>query len=99
MTYSVRFPSESIQKKFRKAMEIIPPKIQDEIMGAIESLADHPRPPGEPKIKPPLIVYQYAAQYRLKIRSYRVLYDVDDRRKIVWIFDVRKRDERTYGSR
>ena len=85
------------RKKFHKALEIIPSKIQDEIMEAIEGLADHPRPAGEAKIKPPLIVYQYAAQYRLKIRNYRVLYDVDDRLRIVWIFDVRKRNERTYG--
>ena len=97
MKYSVRFPSETLQKKFHKALEIIPPKIQDEIMKGIEALADHPRPAGEPKLKPPLIVYQYAAQYRLKIRNYRVLYDVDDKQRIVWIFDVRKRNERTYG--
>lgn len=97
MKYSVRFPSESIKKKFHKALEVIPPKIQDEIMEAIEALQDEPRPPGEPKIKPPLVVYQYAAQYRLKIRNYRVLYDVDDKQQRVWIFDVRKRNERTYG--
>lgn len=97
MKYKVCFPSEAIQKKFHKALEIIPPKIQDEIMEGIESLADDPRPAGEPKIKPPLIVYQYAAQYRLKIRNYRVLYDVDDKQSIVWVFDVRKRNERTYG--
>ena len=97
MEYSVRFPSEAIQKKFRKALEIIPSKIQDEIMEGIEDLAGNPRPSGEPKLEPPLIVYQYAAQYRLKIRNYRVLYDVDDKQRIVWIFDVRKRNERTYG--
>lgn len=97
MKYSVRFPSEATQKKFYKALEIIPTKIQDEIMEGIEGLADNPRPSGEPKLKPPLIVYQYAAQYRLKIRNYRVLYDVDDKQRIVWVFDVRKRNERTYG--
>ncbi|MBI4357712.1 MAG: type II toxin-antitoxin system RelE/ParE family toxin [Candidatus Omnitrophica bacterium] len=97
MKYSVRFPSEAIEKKFHKALEIIPPKIRDEIMKGIEDLADNPRPLGEPKLKPPLIVYQYAAQYRLKIRNYRVLYDVDDKNHIVWVFDVRKRNERTYG--
>ena len=97
MKYSVRFPSETIQKKFHKALEMILSKIQDEIMEGIEGLAENPRPAGEPKIKAPLIVYQYAAQYRLKIRNYRVLYDVDDKQRTVWIFDVRKRNERTYG--
>lgn len=96
MKYGVRFPSEPIQKKFYRALEIIPLKIQNEIMEAIENLADNPRPVGEPKLKPPLIVYQYVSQYRLKIRNYRVLYDVDDNRRIVWIFDIRKRNERTY---
>ena len=66
-------------------------------MEGIEGLADDPRPAGEPKIKPPLIVYQYTAQFRLKIGNYRILCDVDDRRRIVWFFDVRKRNERTYG--
>ena len=65
-------------------------------MEAIEQLADGPRPLGEPKIKPPLIVYQFTAQYRLRVGNYRILYDVDDKRKIVWILDVRKRDESTY---
>lgn len=97
MKYSIRFPTESVQKKFRKALESISSsKIQDEIMEAIEQLADNPRPLGEPKIKPPLIVYQFTAQYRLRVRNYRILYDVDDKRKIVWILDVRKRDESTY---
>ena len=97
MKYRVLSPTEKIQRKFHKFLKsITPAKIQDETMEAIESLADNPRPLGEPKIKPPLMVYQYTAQYRLKIGHDRVLYDVDDKNKIVWIFDIRKRDERTY---
>lgn len=97
MKYSVRFPTASIEKKFRKALEsIFAAKIQEEIMKAIEKLAERPRPFGEPKIKPPLIVYHFSAQYRLRIGHWRVLYDVDDQRKIVWILALRKRDERTY---
>ena len=97
MKYSVRFPTESIQKKFHKSLETVSHrKIQDEIMRAIEGLADNPRPSGEPKIKPPLIVYQYTAQYRSRIKNYRVLYDVDDVNRIVWVLDLRKRNERTY---
>ncbi len=58
-------------------------------MRAVESLADAPRPFGEPKIKPPLIVYSLTAQYRVRIGVYRVLYDVDDKAKTVWILALR----------
>jgi len=37
----------------------------------------------------------FTAQYRLRIGDYRVLYDVDDERRIVWILALRKRGERT----
>ena len=98
MKYGVRFPTDSIAKKFRKVLESISPqKIRDEIMNEVESLADNPRPAGEPKLKPPLIVFQFTAQYRIRVRSYRVLYDVDDQNKTVWILALRKRNERTYG--
>jgi len=97
MKYEVKFPSESIEKKFVKTLKGIHSKeIQEEIKAKTLELANNPRPYGEPKIKPPLDVYNYIAQYRLRIGDYRVLYDVDDKRKIVWILDLRRRSERTY---
>ena len=65
-------------------------------MKAVEELESNPRPFGEPKLKPPLLVYQFTAQYRFRVRNFRILYDVDDKNKIVWILDLRKRNERTY---
>lgn len=97
MQYEVKFPSNSIAKKFQKTPRRISSKeIQQKIKERMLSLADNPRPYGEPKIKPPVEVYNYVAQYRLRIGDYRVLYDVDDKRKTVWIFTLRKRNERTY---
>lgn len=97
MNYEVKFPTGSIAKKFEKALNRISPKsAQDEIKARVLSLAGDPRPYGEPKIKPPAEVYSYVAQYRLRIGDYRVLYDVDDRKKVVWILALRKRNERTY---
>ncbi len=62
MKYQVLFPNHSIEKKFQKILEkISPAEIQDQIMEQVESLADNPRPAGEPKLKPPLVVYQFAA--------------------------------------
>ena len=97
MKYAVKFSNSSLAKKFNKALDKISPKeIQTQIKEQVLSLADTPRPYGEPKIKPPIEVYSYVAQYRLRIGSYRVLYDVDDKKKVVWIFALRKRNERTY---
>ena len=95
--YKVKFPSVSIERKFFKELKDIEPKrLQDKILEKALSLTDNPRPKGEPKIKPPLEVYNFIAQYRLTIDNYRVLYDVDDRAKTVWILGIRKRNERTY---
>ncbi len=97
MRHEVKFPTSSAAKKFNKALADISPKeIQDDIKEKILSLAGNPRPYGEPKIKPPVEVYSYVAQYRLRIGNYRVLYDVDDKKRIVWILALRKRNERTY---
>jgi len=95
--YKVKFPNIAIEKKFFKELEDIQPKhLQDEIIEKALSFAGNPRPKGEPKIKPPLEIYNFIAQYRLTIENYRVLYDVDDRTKTVWILALRKRNERTY---
>lgn len=68
-------------------------------MEKIEKLADNPRPFAEKpflKLKPPIQFYQFTAQYRLRVGDYRILYDVDDERKIVWILALRIRSEKTY---
>ena len=100
MSYELRFPNTSIERKFGKILDSVSPKtMQDRIMEAVEGLADNPRPFGEKifkQIKPPIQFYQYVAQYRLRVGDYRILYDVDDKRKIVWILALRKRNEKTY---
>lgn len=98
MKYAVKFPGKSIEKKFLKFLNGISSKqLQDRIKEATLSLAAKPRPYGEPKIKPPIEVYNYIAQYRLRVGNYRILYDVDDKTKTVWILAIRKRNERTYN--
>lgn len=100
MRYEVRFPNRSIEAKFNKVLSRTPQSVlQDEIMKAIEKLTDNPRPYGiKPfkKLKPPIQFYQFTAQYRIRIGDYRVLYDVDDGKKMVWVLALRKRSEVTY---
>ena len=72
-----------------------------EIMEAVEKLADGPRPYRKKlfkKLKPSIKFYDVTAQYQIRIGNYRVLYDVDDKRKIVWVLALGKRSERTYKS-
>ena len=96
MPYDVRFPNSSLEKKFHKELLKIPGQTQIKIIQDVESLAENPRPFLFKKIKPPLELFQFVAQYRIRTGSYRVLYDIDDTQRIVWIFALRKRDERTY---
>lgn len=101
MKYKVRFPAPSVENKFNKLLSKIPQNIQDDIMEAVENLADNPRPYGKKpfkKLKTPVQFHQFAASCRIRIGGYRVLYDIDDKRKLVWILALRKRSERTYKS-
>ena len=97
MRYKVKFPSKSLSKKFTRVLNKIPSeKIRDKIMEDVLNLAYNPRPHGKPKLKPPVEVYSYVAQHRLRIGDYRVLYDVDDKKRTAWILALTKRSEKTY---
>jgi len=99
MSYKLRFPTNSLKKKFDKKAGNTPGYIQEKVSEALEDLERNPRPDGEPKIKPPIPIASYVAQYRKRIGDYRILYDIDDKNKIVWILAFRGRNEKTYTSR
>ena len=100
MKYQVKFPDSAAGKRFQKELlKVSHTSLQEKIMQAAEGLGNNPRPYGEKifkKINPPIQFYQFVAQYRLRIGDYRVLYDVDDAKKIVWILALRARSEKTY---
>ena len=100
MIYDIRFPSAAIERRFEKELlKIKHQSIQDAIIAAVESLASEPRPYGGShfkKIKPPVIITQFLAQYRIRFGDYRVLYDIDVDKYIVWLLALRRRSEKTY---
>jgi mRNA-degrading endonuclease RelE of RelBE toxin-antitoxin system len=100
MNYEVRFPTQSLEDKFYKALtKITPRSLQEKIMEETANLGSNPYPYGKKvfkKLTPPVRLQQYTAGYRLRFRDYRVLYDVDEKRKIVWVFVLRLRSEKTY---
>ncbi|MBF0533256.1 MAG: type II toxin-antitoxin system RelE/ParE family toxin [Candidatus Omnitrophica bacterium] len=100
MNYTAQFPTAAIQKKFYKELAHLKKSEQSVVLDVIRSLEHDPRPFGRKPFKqlvPPIVLYQFAAQYRIRIGNHRVLYDVDDQKKIVWIFALRKRNEATYS--
>ena len=93
------FPNGSLEKKFGKILSKIPERgLQEKVMKEVEKLEEDPRPGGKrfKALTPPVSLMKFTAEYRIRIGNYRVLYDVDDKRKIVWILALRKRDEGTY---
>lgn len=99
MKYRVLFPTPSLEDKFYKQLLKLPRKTQDAVIEATGNLSKNPYPQGKnifKKLTPPLKLTQYTAQYRLRIGDYRILYDVDESKRIVWIFVLRKRSEDTY---
>lgn len=68
------------------------------VKSAIDELAYDPRPMGKKFkfLRPPLAIYQYAAQYRLRVGDYRILYDIDEKMKKVVLLSIRRRTEKTY---
>ncbi len=96
MNYEVKFPGKSVEKKFYHELEKLSHDFQDAIIKEITKLATNPRPYGTPKIKPPVEVYSYVAHHRIRIGGLRVIYDVNDKLKVVWILALRRRNERTY---
>ncbi len=104
MVYKIKYPTARLEKYFDKFLEkqISNQNIKDEILNVIKELSSNPRPFGEKgfrQIKSPIPIHHYQAQYRLRIGNYRVLYNVDDKQKIVWLLDIRRRSEKTYKMR
>lgn len=101
MSYDIRFPTPRLEKYFDKFLQrSIPRKnIRVKISEEIKDLTNNPRPfhkKSFTQIKPPIGVHSHMAEYRLSIGDYRVLFNVEDKRKTVWILDIRKRSEKTY---
>lgn len=101
MSYDIRYPTPRLKKYFDEFLQkkVLHKNQREKIADEVNCLKDNPRPfykKGFTEIKPPMPVSYHLAEYRLRIGDYRVLYNVDDTRKIVWILDIRIRAEKTY---
>ena len=87
--YRVLF-SRRAQKSFRQ----LPKPDARRVRAALDRLAQDPRSPGTIRL-----VNVPVADYRYRVGNYRILYEIDDEAQQVLIYDVRRRDERTYKRR
>lgn len=98
MAYSVGFPDHSTEKRFEKFLSKIPRDYRDKVLEAVRDLAENPRPQGKSalKLSGPVTVFSFVAQYRLRVGSYRVFYDIDDKAKRVILLAIVRRTSTTY---
>lgn len=82
--YEVRTASRRVERQLDKVDDEIYPRVTE----AIESLADNPRPFGVKKLA--------GRVHRIRVGSYRIIYSIYDREKVVVIDKVDRRKERTY---
>ncbi len=93
--YSILFPTDKLRKEFDAFLGKIPlPSIRNKVIKVLQSLQTNPVPIYDKNLK--TLVHHELSDYRYRVNDYRIFFDVDHEAKIVWIFQIKKRDERTY---
>jgi mRNA interferase RelE/StbE len=83
--YIVQYTNQARQQLLR-----LDARTSTRIYSAIARLAAEPRPPGVKKLR-------FAdSLYRIRVRDYRVIYEVRDKELVVAVVRVTKRDEAAY---
>ena len=71
----------------QKALERLPPEIQNRLISRISALAENPRPPGAKALQ------GAEGDLRIRVGDYRIVYRVEDDRFLVRIVKVGHRRE------
>ena len=74
-----------ISKSVRKQFDKLPTDVKPRVLSKIQSLADIPRPDGVSKLK------GFDSQYRIRVGSYRVRYEVSDEKLTIKLLKCRHR--------
>ena len=75
-----------LEHKAAKEIESLPKEITQYVIDEIKSLKLNPRPNGVKKLVGEI-------GWRIRIRNYRVLYTIEDNKKLVTIYRVKHRKE------
>ncbi len=82
MSYTVEISSLATRQ-----IKKLPPEIQIQVLAQLEELAEHPRPDDVTKLK------GEDNTYRVRVKNYRVVYEIFDEQLIVLIVKVGHRRE------
>ncbi len=83
--YKVVYSEEAVRQ-----LQKIPKKFAAQIVKKLDTFAVNPRPNGYKKLD------YYTEYFRFRIGNYRVIYQIDDKIRIVDIIEVKRRNESTY---
>jgi mRNA interferase RelE/StbE len=75
-----------IRRSALKELDGVPTADLQRVMSRIRALETDPRPPGSEKLTG-------AEQYRLRQGVYRILYEIDDKRRVVTVVKIGHRRE------
>ena len=78
-------------RRAERAFLDLPESQAQRVKEAIAKLMDEPRTYGTIKLDNAPV-----GQYRCRVGDWRIIFDIDDKDKVIEILDIRKRDERTY---
>ena len=76
-----------IEPRARRQIRALPRDVQQRITEALAQLAEQPRPPNAKR----LIGHDHT--YRLRLGRYRILYEVEDRIRVILVIEVGHRRE------
>ncbi|MGH8060027.1 MAG: type II toxin-antitoxin system RelE family toxin [Candidatus Entotheonellia bacterium] len=82
MAYEIELTTAALRD-----LRALAPAVLQRIDARIRALAEQPRPPGVEKLT------DREGLYRIRVRDYRILYEVDDARQVVTVVRVRDRRE------
>jgi mRNA interferase RelE/StbE len=82
LTYQV-----SLAPSAKKELDVLPTKTVQRITEAMDGLAEDPRPRGSLKLQGEKNLY------RIRVGTYRVIYEIHDEQVLVWVVRIRHRKD------
>lgn len=76
----------SFKPTAEKELNLIPVKFAEQIINKIRLLTYNPRPMGVKKLK-------NDTSYRIRVGMYRVIYEINDKNKIITVYKIRHRKD------
>ena len=81
-----------VDSRAAKQIRTLEPRLRRRVLHEIENLRNDPRPRGCSKLKG-----RAQPAWRIRVADYRILYRIDDSRRLVRVFGILRRDEAYRG--